>query len=74
MSVAKRQATELKALQAQDLNDDKTLAGMLHKKEMKEEGCKFADKSSKDVVAVAEADSINGKSTVTPTRGNVTRQ
>ena len=63
MSVAKRQANELKQLQAQDVNNDITPIGMAHKQEKKEEGCKFADKSSKDVVAVADAKSVTGQST-----------
>ena len=74
MSVSDRKAHELKALQAQDVNDDKTVAGMIHKVEKKEEGCKFADKSSKDVVAVADAKSVTGRSTGGSATGSATRR
>ncbi len=62
-SVSQRKANELKMLQAQDVNNDKTPIGMAFKQEKKEEGCKFADKSSKDVVAVADTKSVTGQST-----------
>ena len=76
MTVAKRQANELAALQARDVNDERTPAGMAYEEAKRAgEDCPLADKSSRyEVASVAKAPSASGASKGGSVGGRATAQ